>query len=246
MVFLPHPSSCGIHPSLLEYSSWFVYSQCVVQSVLLILWCSFVQFCYSHFCISVHFVLLTFAFCFILFLCSCCWFLWILCCSLCDVHPDIHLFILSCLPWHLQSFCGTHRGFSDSFYFCIHSVVHLSILASISVVHPVMVICSSSYNSSLHLCPSFTSQFYNGMQLTDTQKEERMTACSRHRGRYTPPSTPEHYWSVDFPDTPTCLQRGKQPDKVRIAPLVIVRCQWHAASRSWHSHWLACTELSYL
>ncbi|PIK45250.1 hypothetical protein BSL78_17894 [Apostichopus japonicus] len=62
------------------------------------------------------------------------------------------------------------------------------------------------------------AEFYNGMQLTDTQREERMTACSRHRGRYTPPSTPEHYWSIGFPDTQTCLERGyiQQDDDIKV------------------------------
>ncbi|WP_411026622.1 hypothetical protein, partial [Salmonella sp. s54395] len=52
------------------------------------------------------------------------------------------------------------------------------------------------------------AMFYDGMQLTDTQKEARMKTCSRHRGQYTPPNTPEHYWSIGFPDTQTCLARG--------------------------------------
>ncbi|XP_072023073.1 uncharacterized protein [Amphiura filiformis] len=50
--------------------------------------------------------------------------------------------------------------------------------------------------------------FYKDMKLTDEEREERMKTCSRHRGHFSPPSTPEHYWSVGFPDTQTCLQRG--------------------------------------
>ena len=36
-----------------------------------------------------------------------------------------------------------------------------------------------------------------------------MQGCSRHRARFAPPNTPEHFWSVDFMDTPECEERGK-------------------------------------
>ncbi|CAB1340582.1 unnamed protein product [Coregonus sp. 'balchen'] len=42
-------------------------------------------------------------------------------------------------------------------------------------------------------------------------KEERvkkLSACSRHRFRYIPPSTPENFWEVGFPSTQTCVDRG--------------------------------------
>ncbi|KAK6292774.1 hypothetical protein J4Q44_G00362750 [Coregonus suidteri] len=45
----------------------------------------------------------------------------------------------------------------------------------------------------------------------DLPKEERvkkLSACSRHRFRYIPPSTPENFWEVGFPSTQTCVDRG--------------------------------------
>ncbi|KAI0209648.1 hypothetical protein LSAT2_005658 [Lamellibrachia satsuma] len=34
-----------------------------------------------------------------------------------------------------------------------------------------------------------------------------MKSC-RHRDRFAPPQTPEHFWSVGFPDTQECEDRG--------------------------------------
>ncbi|XP_022105778.1 DNA endonuclease RBBP8-like isoform X2 [Acanthaster planci] len=50
--------------------------------------------------------------------------------------------------------------------------------------------------------------FYRDLSLTSTQQEMRMKLCSRHRAQSSPTNTPEHYWSVGFPDTQTCLERG--------------------------------------
>ncbi|XP_033113667.1 uncharacterized protein LOC117114191 isoform X2 [Anneissia japonica] len=50
--------------------------------------------------------------------------------------------------------------------------------------------------------------YFSAMDLTDSQKADRMKSCSRHRAKYSPPPTQPHYWDVDFPDTETCLRRG--------------------------------------
>ncbi|XP_057555676.1 DNA endonuclease RBBP8 isoform X2 [Hippopotamus amphibius kiboko] len=40
------------------------------------------------------------------------------------------------------------------------------------------------------------------------EREKKLAACSRHRFRYIPPSTPENFWEVGFPSTQTCMERG--------------------------------------
>jgi hypothetical protein len=35
-----------------------------------------------------------------------------------------------------------------------------------------------------------------------------MEDMCRHRAKYQPPSTPEHYWSISFPNTQDCIERG--------------------------------------
>ncbi|NXD15981.1 CTIP endonuclease, partial [Nothocercus nigrocapillus] len=40
------------------------------------------------------------------------------------------------------------------------------------------------------------------------EREKKLAACSRHRFRYIPPSTPENFWEVGFPSTQTCVERG--------------------------------------
>ncbi|XP_071804075.1 uncharacterized protein [Asterias amurensis] len=51
-------------------------------------------------------------------------------------------------------------------------------------------------------------RFYGNLKLTDAEREVRMKECSRHRAQFSPPNTPDHYWSIGFPDTQTCIQRG--------------------------------------
>ncbi|XP_008521517.1 DNA endonuclease RBBP8 isoform X4 [Equus przewalskii] len=40
------------------------------------------------------------------------------------------------------------------------------------------------------------------------EREKKLASCSRHRFRYIPPNTPEHFWEVGFPSTQTCMERG--------------------------------------
>ncbi|KAK6491094.1 DNA endonuclease RBBP8-like [Huso huso] len=40
------------------------------------------------------------------------------------------------------------------------------------------------------------------------ERQKKLSACSRHRFRYIPPSTPENFWEVGFPSTQTCVDRG--------------------------------------
>ncbi|XP_056868156.1 DNA endonuclease RBBP8 isoform X1 [Takifugu flavidus] len=44
--------------------------------------------------------------------------------------------------------------------------------------------------------------------LPEEEKQKRLSACSRHRFLYIPPSTPENFWEVGFPSTQTCIKRG--------------------------------------
>ncbi|XP_036378567.1 DNA endonuclease RBBP8 [Megalops cyprinoides] len=44
--------------------------------------------------------------------------------------------------------------------------------------------------------------------LPDAERQKKLSACSRHRFRYIPPSTPENFWEVGFPSTQTCVERG--------------------------------------
>ncbi|NXU58310.1 CTIP endonuclease, partial [Turnix velox] len=44
--------------------------------------------------------------------------------------------------------------------------------------------------------------------MPEEEREKKLAACSRHRFRYIPPSTPENFWEVGFPSTPTCVERG--------------------------------------
>ncbi|KAL4635467.1 DNA endonuclease RBBP8 [Arapaima gigas] len=48
--------------------------------------------------------------------------------------------------------------------------------------------------------------YYAG--LPEEERLKKLSACSRHRFRYIPPSTPEHFWEVGFPSTQTCVERG--------------------------------------
>nr|XP_046211959.1 DNA endonuclease RBBP8 [Oncorhynchus gorbuscha]XP_046211960.1 DNA endonuclease RBBP8 [Oncorhynchus gorbuscha]XP_046211961.1 DNA endonuclease RBBP8 [Oncorhynchus gorbuscha]XP_046211962.1 DNA endonuclease RBBP8 [Oncorhynchus gorbuscha]XP_046211963.1 DNA endonuclease RBBP8 [Oncorhynchus gorbuscha] len=44
--------------------------------------------------------------------------------------------------------------------------------------------------------------------LSEAERVKKLSACSRHRFRYLPPSTPDHFWEVGFPSTQTCVDRG--------------------------------------
>ncbi|KAI1889400.1 hypothetical protein AGOR_G00179470 [Albula goreensis] len=44
--------------------------------------------------------------------------------------------------------------------------------------------------------------------LPEAERQKKLSACSRHRFRYIPPSTPENFWEVGFPSTQTCVERG--------------------------------------
>ncbi|XP_018620894.2 DNA endonuclease RBBP8 [Scleropages formosus] len=48
--------------------------------------------------------------------------------------------------------------------------------------------------------------YYAG--LSEEERQKKLSACSRHRFRYIPPSTPENFWEVGFPSTQTCVERG--------------------------------------
>lgn len=52
----------------------------------------------------------------------------------------------------------------------------------------------------------FLQKYY--AHLPEEEKEKKLSACSRHRFLYIPPSTPENFWEVGFPSTQTCIKRG--------------------------------------
>jgi len=39
-------------------------------------------------------------------------------------------------------------------------------------------------------------------------RPKRMEESCRHRFKYAAPPTPEHYWSINFPNTQECVERG--------------------------------------
>lgn len=61
-------------------------------------------------------------------------------------------------------------------------------------------------------------KYYSELGLSDKEKKERMKKCSRHRGKFTPPATPEHFWELEFPDTQECKARGymNETQKVKL------------------------------
>jgi hypothetical protein len=44
--------------------------------------------------------------------------------------------------------------------------------------------------------------------LPEELRPKKMDELCRHRYKYQAPPTPEHYWSIDFPTTQECVQRG--------------------------------------
>ncbi|XP_054707867.1 uncharacterized protein MAL8P1.12-like [Uloborus diversus] len=51
-------------------------------------------------------------------------------------------------------------------------------------------------------------KYYSDLGLSEKEKQQRLKKCSRHRAKFVPPSTPEHFWELDFPDTQECKTRG--------------------------------------
>lgn len=44
--------------------------------------------------------------------------------------------------------------------------------------------------------------------LPEDKRPQRMDDLCRHRSKYQAPDTPEHYWSISFPTTQDCIDRG--------------------------------------
>jgi len=44
--------------------------------------------------------------------------------------------------------------------------------------------------------------------LPDESRASRMQESCKHRAKYQAPPTPEHYWSIAFPNTQECIERG--------------------------------------
>ena len=49
----------------------------------------------------------------------------------------------------------------------------------------------------------FSLQYFNA----DGAAGDNMKFC-RHKARYVPPSTPEHFWDMSLPDTQIAQERG--------------------------------------
>ncbi|KAH9490596.1 hypothetical protein Btru_033619 [Bulinus truncatus] len=52
-------------------------------------------------------------------------------------------------------------------------------------------------------------QYYKNSGLSDEAMKQKMNECSRHRAKYLPPSTPEHFWSLGFPDTAENMDQNR-------------------------------------
>ena len=59
----------------------------------------------------------------------------------------------------------------------------------------------------MYRCFLYIFQYFSGQDLTEEEKKERMKNC-RHKAKYAPPNTPDHYWSINFPSTQECEDRG--------------------------------------
>ncbi len=59
------------------------------------------------------------------------------------------------------------------------------------------------------------------MDLSAEEIAERMQQACRHRARYLPPDTPEHFWSIGFPDTQECKDRGQSTRYTLIKTVII-------------------------
>ena len=44
--------------------------------------------------------------------------------------------------------------------------------------------------------------------MPENLRSKQMMDTCRHRNRYQAPPTPEHYWSISFPNTQECIDRG--------------------------------------
>ncbi|XP_069105695.1 DNA endonuclease RBBP8-like isoform X1 [Argopecten irradians] len=51
-------------------------------------------------------------------------------------------------------------------------------------------------------------EYYSAMGLSEDEIRQRVQTCSKHRAHYVPPETPPHFWSIGFPDTQECEERG--------------------------------------
>ncbi|GAB1600796.1 uncharacterized protein LOC115210247, partial [Argonauta hians] len=51
-------------------------------------------------------------------------------------------------------------------------------------------------------------KYYKAKGLSDEEIKKQVGDCSKHRAKYKPPNTPDHFWSIGFPDTEECEKRG--------------------------------------
>ncbi|XP_005107975.1 uncharacterized protein LOC101854667 [Aplysia californica] len=60
--------------------------------------------------------------------------------------------------------------------------------------------------------------YYKNSGLSEEEMQQKMKECSRHRDKFRPPSTPEHFWSLGFPDTAEYSARESSKGRSVIAP----------------------------
>uniref|UniRef100_A0A0B6YB58 DNA endonuclease activator Ctp1 C-terminal domain-containing protein n=1 Tax=Arion vulgaris TaxID=1028688 RepID=A0A0B6YB58_9EUPU len=53
-------------------------------------------------------------------------------------------------------------------------------------------------------------EYYKNCGLSEDALKIKKNECSRHRERYRAPETPEHFWSLGFPDTPEMIERRQK------------------------------------
>ncbi|GFO10330.1 DNA endonuclease rbbp8-like [Plakobranchus ocellatus] len=62
-------------------------------------------------------------------------------------------------------------------------------------------------------------EFYKNSGLSEEELKKKLKACSRHKERYQPPSTPEHFWTLGIPDTAEMLDRQRPRTPSRESPV---------------------------
>ena len=86
------------------------------------------------------------------------------------------------------------------------------VLYSLTVLHPKLketVYGIFAYIKLNIIVFSFSSQYYQGLNLPEEELKKRLKHCSRHRARFSPPpSTPPGFWNLSFPDTQEYMDKG--------------------------------------
>lgn len=63
-------------------------------------------------------------------------------------------------------------------------------------------------------CCFSCEKYYQSLNLPAEELEKKLNNVSRHR-EFPRPSTPEHFWELDFPDDEECVRRGYKEEKCK-------------------------------